>query len=355
VYDGTSPATWQAAPVKQFVWGAELDELVSYRRKAPTATVPAWETYYLLHGGQETAAKLVDANGEVVEQYEYDPYGRATVFSKVAGQWTSGGVSRYGLPFLWKAVRLDEVTGLLQMRNRYYSVETGRFLSSDTLGVWADQYNWGNEYAYAGQRPLTLGDPDGLQTATPRPYPPSPCYVCHGPRPLGNSPEFQDFMRRKEEERNKKLWDKPSVPGFRAWNPYSDWCGGENNWTAGATPEINDCVKYCCYLHDACYSKGGTHSDKKSCDDKFGGCISKCGALVIALAYFSAVSVFGHYFFNFHNAETGGVKIRSGGGRGANDYVWVGKTPNPTCRNSEPDCSLSMSRRRSMSRPKCGN
>jgi hypothetical protein len=129
VYDGTSPATWQAAPVKQFVWGAELDELVSYRRKVPTATVPAWETYYLLHGGQETAAKLVDANGEVVEQYEYDPYGRATVFSKVAGQWTSGGVSRYGLPFLWKAVRLDEVTGLLQMRNRYYSVETGRFLT----------------------------------------------------------------------------------------------------------------------------------------------------------------------------------------------------------------------------------
>jgi RHS repeat-associated protein len=163
VYDGTSPATWQAAPVKQFVWGAELDELVSYRRKVPTATVPAWETYYLLHGGQETAAKLVDANGEVVEQYEYDPYGRATVFSKVAGQWTSGGVSRYGLPFLWKAVRLDEVTGLLQMRNRYYSVETGRFLSGDPIGVWGDLGNLGNEYGYAWGRPLVVGDALGLQ------------------------------------------------------------------------------------------------------------------------------------------------------------------------------------------------
>jgi RHS repeat-associated protein len=164
VYDGTSPATWQAAPVKQFVWGAELDELVSYRRKVPTATVPAWETYYLLHGGQETAAKLVDANGEVVEQYEYDPYGRATVFSKVAGQWTSGVVSRYGLPFLWKAVRLDEVTGLLQMRNRYYSVETGRFLTRDPIGVWGDVGNLGNEYGYAYNQPLCYGDPLGLQT-----------------------------------------------------------------------------------------------------------------------------------------------------------------------------------------------
>jgi RHS repeat-associated protein len=125
--------------------------------------VPAWETYYLLHGGQETAAKLVDANGEVVEQYEYDPYGRATVFSKLAGQWTSGGVSRYGLPFLWKAVRLDEVTGLLQMRNRYYSVETGRFLTRDPIGVWGDMGNLGNEYGYAWGRPLVVGDPMGLQ------------------------------------------------------------------------------------------------------------------------------------------------------------------------------------------------
>jgi RHS repeat-associated protein len=131
--------------------------------------VPAWETYYLLHGGQETAAKLVDASGEVVEQYEYDPYGRATVFSKVAGQWTSGGVSRYGLPFLWKAVRLDEVTGLLQMRNRYYSVETGRFLTRDPIGVWGDLGNLGNEAHYAASNPLLFSDALGLQSETRSP------------------------------------------------------------------------------------------------------------------------------------------------------------------------------------------
>jgi RHS repeat-associated protein len=72
-------------------------------------------------------------------------------------------VSRYGLPFLWKAVRLDEVTGLLQMRNRYYSVETGRFLSGDPIGVWGDLGNLGNEYGYAWGRPLVVGDALGLQ------------------------------------------------------------------------------------------------------------------------------------------------------------------------------------------------
>jgi RHS repeat-associated protein len=64
---------------------------------------------------------------------------------------------------LWKSVRLDEVTGLLQMRNRYYSVELGRFLTRDPLGVWGDGMNLGNEVGYAGNRPLVVGDPLGLQ------------------------------------------------------------------------------------------------------------------------------------------------------------------------------------------------
>jgi RHS repeat-associated protein len=99
----------------------------------------------------------------VVEQYEYDPYGRATCYSKVAGVWTPAAESRFGLPFLWKGVRLDEVTGLLQMRNRYYSVETGRFLTRDPIGVWGDIDNLGCDYGYVGCDPLTSGDRFGLQ------------------------------------------------------------------------------------------------------------------------------------------------------------------------------------------------
>jgi hypothetical protein len=104
---------WVATPTKQFVWGSQLDELVAYRRLSGGA----WQSYYLLHGGQETAAKLVDAAGNVVETYEYDPYGRVSVY--VGSSATAVSASAYGLPFLWKSVRLDEVTGLLQMRNRY--------------------------------------------------------------------------------------------------------------------------------------------------------------------------------------------------------------------------------------------
>jgi hypothetical protein len=50
------------------------------------------------------------------------------------------------------------------MRNRYYSVELGRFLTRDPLGVWGDGMNLGNEVGYAGNRPLVVGDPLGLQS-----------------------------------------------------------------------------------------------------------------------------------------------------------------------------------------------
>lgn len=146
-----------AVPTKQFVWGSRLDELLSYRRKNGSS----WENYFLLHGGQDTAAKLVDSVGAVVEQYEYDPYGKASVY--VGSSTTAVGESSVGLPFLWKGIRCDGETELLYMRNRYYSTRLGRMLSRDLLGNWGDVLNGGNGYAYVGERPLSLGDPMGLQ------------------------------------------------------------------------------------------------------------------------------------------------------------------------------------------------
>jgi RHS repeat-associated protein len=152
-----------AAPAtKQFVHGSRLDEVVSYRRKVGGA----WEDYYLQHGGQDTAAKLLDQSGAVVEQYEYDAYGKATVYGQ--GAVAASATSAKGLPMLWKGIRLDPETGLLYMRNRYYSTATGRFLSGDPIGAWGDAVGSGNGYQYAGSRPGAMGDPFGLQ-AEPTP------------------------------------------------------------------------------------------------------------------------------------------------------------------------------------------
>jgi RHS repeat-associated protein len=148
-------------PTKQFVWGARLDEMLAYRRRVVVSSVVSWEVYYVLHGGQDTAARLVDAGGVVRERYEYDPYGMVKVYSGTGSYL--GGTSPLGLAFLWKAVRLDAETGLLYMRNRYYSTGLGRFLTRDPIGVWGDGAQKGNELAYGLSSPLSFGDPLGLQ------------------------------------------------------------------------------------------------------------------------------------------------------------------------------------------------
>jgi RHS repeat-associated protein len=90
---------------------------------------------------------------------EYDPYGATTYYSGGVGY----GRSQVGNPFGWKAVRVDAETGLLYMRNRYYHVGWGRFLSIDPLGVWGDRQGQGSAYGYGTASPLTQGDPMGLQ------------------------------------------------------------------------------------------------------------------------------------------------------------------------------------------------
>ncbi|MFN7591318.1 MAG: RHS repeat-associated core domain-containing protein, partial [Planctomycetota bacterium] len=133
----------------------------------------SWEDYHILHGGQDTAAKLVNQSGQVVEQYEYDPFGKATVYTAAgalvdvgpAGTSPEDGTrSAYGLTHLYKAMRLDPETGNCYVRNRFYDPRTGRFMSRDPIGVWGDAGNMGNEYAYAWNRPLVVGDPLGLQS-----------------------------------------------------------------------------------------------------------------------------------------------------------------------------------------------
>ncbi|MFN7588430.1 MAG: RHS repeat-associated core domain-containing protein, partial [Planctomycetota bacterium] len=160
----------QMVPVKQLVYGSDLDEILAYRRKVGTS----WEDYHILHGGQDTASKLVNQSGQVVEQYEYDPFGKATVYTAAgalvdvgpAGTSPEDGTrSAYGLTHLYKAMRLDPETGNCYVRNRFYDPRTGRFMSRDPIGVWGDAGNMGNEYAYAWNRPLVVGDQLGLVSA----------------------------------------------------------------------------------------------------------------------------------------------------------------------------------------------
>ena len=88
-----------------------------------------------------------DQNRNVVQRYEYEPYGLPRQVIADAPGYT-GHVH-------------DAGSGLVYMQQRYYDPEVGRFLSVDPVGVdLATGANF-NRYWYANNNPYKYRDPDG--------------------------------------------------------------------------------------------------------------------------------------------------------------------------------------------------
>jgi RHS repeat-associated protein len=105
---------------------------------------------------------LVDASGNLVTQYSYDPFGNTTV----SGAANSNAFQYTG--------RENEGNGLYFYRARYYSPLLGRFVNEDPLGFDGGDVDL---YAYAGNDPTDNVDPLGesslcpsfIQTCNPAP------------------------------------------------------------------------------------------------------------------------------------------------------------------------------------------
>jgi RHS repeat-associated protein len=159
---GVEGANLVVKPQRQFVWGEQLDELVSYRYRQPGSST--WAEFFVAEGGAHCPSRVLNDAGVVVEVQEYDAYGKASIYNgsgTYVGGYTQNSV---GNPFQWKGHRVDPETGLTYMRNRYYSSAWGRFLTQDPLGVWGDVFGMGNAYQYAASSPLVRSDEFGLQT-----------------------------------------------------------------------------------------------------------------------------------------------------------------------------------------------
>ncbi len=76
--------------------------------------------------------------------------------------------------------QVDEETGLVYLRHRYYDPRMGRFLQRDPMG-YVDGFNL---YEFAGGSPVNWGDPLGLQRDN------AMCLLQQNPQPLGNPRPF---------------------------------------------------------------------------------------------------------------------------------------------------------------------
>lgn len=131
----------------------------------------AWRTYYYLRDHQGSVVAVVDgATGNMVEVYEYEPYGLPTVWQTADPDAPTDAAptgsafprrmdrSAVGNRFLYTGREWDPDLAFYHMRYRAYSPKEKRFLQSDPIklaGGW-------NHYAYCGGNPIMYNDILGL-------------------------------------------------------------------------------------------------------------------------------------------------------------------------------------------------
>ena len=108
------------------------------------------------HRGSITALVDIDTN-TVVESYRHNAFGEEQVFDS-NGDAIEG--SLIGNPWRYSSKRMDEETGLVFFGRRYYSPDTGKWITTDPAGF----KDGPNLHAYVHGNPLKYVDLYGLKT-----------------------------------------------------------------------------------------------------------------------------------------------------------------------------------------------
>ena len=119
---------------REFVWGKRFPDqevMIDYTAAGDVGAGTA-EVLYYLHGALGSVVGLANANGDLVEKYEYDPYGRTYI---TAPDGTARAASSYGNPFAWTGQRYDRAVRLYHFWARSYSPALGRWLQRDRKSV----------------------------------------------------------------------------------------------------------------------------------------------------------------------------------------------------------------------------
>ncbi|MFN7875399.1 MAG: RHS repeat-associated core domain-containing protein [Pirellula sp.] len=135
---------------RRFRYGIGVDSVLSEQRfSGGTASNPEYQLTDHLGTVRGVAQRTTGVNAVVVNTLQYDSFGKLISQSNASKQPYHGFAGR----------DIEPVGGLTYNRNRYYSTQTGRFISQDPIG-----FNAGDEnlYRYVGNSPTNARDPSGL-------------------------------------------------------------------------------------------------------------------------------------------------------------------------------------------------
>jgi RHS repeat-associated protein len=144
----------------QYVYGNLLDEHLTLDSESSDDATHQ-QTFYYLEDGKQNVAALTDEQGNLVERYTYDAYGKPR-FEDTDNHTLPMQMSRVDNSFLFAEKRYDLETSFYYHRARYLAPEAGRFIQRDPVGIWTDAPNTGNGYTYVGNNSLNFTDPQGL-------------------------------------------------------------------------------------------------------------------------------------------------------------------------------------------------
>ena len=95
-------------------------------------------------------------------RYRYDGWGNHKVMNPDGSKNESDTFIGNINPFRYRGYYYDVETGLYYLKTRYYDPEVGRFITIDDISYLApDTINGLNLYAYCGNNPVMMVDPDG--------------------------------------------------------------------------------------------------------------------------------------------------------------------------------------------------
>ena len=141
--------------------------------------------YYCQDGNYNTTSLVDSYDGAVVERYQYDPYGKVTIYDDDWSDTVTWGNSKKN-DILYSGYRYDHESRLYHVRHRHYHPTLGRWLQRDPMGY----VDGANPYQYVSGNPTSFVDAFGFIAIRPRiPVPDFPFNWPNVPR-LPTLPEF---------------------------------------------------------------------------------------------------------------------------------------------------------------------
>jgi RHS repeat-associated protein len=146
-----------ANPSSQYYWHPYYIDALAFRIYDATLTGTDSVIHYYVHDANFNVTAILDDTADVLERYQYMPYGEVT-FLEPDFDVAASQSSQHGNTHLYTGRERDPETARQLNRHRFYAPYLGRWLTRDPIG-YGDGMNL---FEYIAGRPTTLIDPSGL-------------------------------------------------------------------------------------------------------------------------------------------------------------------------------------------------